>query len=773
MIIWFFVLSATVINGQECSYQLTGHIQDADTRENLAGATITLIDIHHSFITDENGDFKYANICPGSYVMEISHAGCETIRRTIVISKNTHIDISLPHLRNNLSEIIVTGEKVVQTTGFTRHVDAKDIVASQGFTIADALGKINGVNILQTGSTIAKPVVHGLHSIRVLTINNGIRQEGQQWGNEHAPEIDTYIADKLSVIKGVDELKYGSDAIGGVVLVDPRQLRTKPGRQAEINTAYFTNNNQYVVSGIYEEQLTNLPSLTYRVQGTFKKGGNIKTPLYSLNNTGVDEKNFSLAANWKKKNYQIQTYFSQFQTSIGIFPYAHVGNISDLTERIASAKPDEVFLGERTYKIERPRQEAMHRLFKIKSVFNFNEHKINITLGGQNNHRSEFDVVRNAGSKGPQISLALTTFSEEITYEHPTFRHFSGVIGINMVQQNNSYSGRYLVPNYRANGYGAFWIEKWKREKLDIEAGIRFDNKNINTSRLQYGGQVTDHDFHFSTLAASLNTGYALAPGIKINGTLTVSSRAPHVNELLSGGIHQAAGGYAFLQGNINLKTEKSVNLGLGFTYTNRRKNISIEANAYSNRINDFIYTQPKPNEPVLTVTGAAPQIVYEQTDAQLTGADVTVVYQVMKSLQVTSSVSVLRARNKQLKDWLILMPADRWRNEIGYSFKDKGVFTDTYISAEYLSVFTPRVPSDINGKQDYKEAPGAYGLLNVNASSTLTVFNHPVTLGFSVRNTLNTAYREYMNLFRYYADEIGRNVIVRLKVPFDDLFSK
>ncbi len=761
------------MKGQDCSYQLTGHIQDADTRENLAGATITLVDIQHSFVTDENGDFKYTDICPGTYIMEISHAGCETVRKTVVLNKNLHVDISLPHLRNNLSEVIVTGEKYLQTTGFNRQLDAKAIASSQGFTIADALGKINGVNILQTGSTIAKPVVHGLHSIRVLTINNGIRQEGQQWGSEHAPEIDTYIADKLSVIKGVDELKYGSDAIGGVVLVDPRPLRSQPGRQAEINTAYFTNNNQYVVSGIYEEQLKNLPSLSYRIQGTLKKGGNIATPLYRLNNTGVDEKNFSLAANWKKQRYQVQTYYSQFQTSIGIFPYAHVGNLSDLMVRIARPQPDSIFLGEKTYVIERPRQEVMHRLFKIKSVFNFNEHKINITLGGQNNHRSEFDIVRDAASRGPQISLALTTFSEEITYEHPSIHHFSGIIGINLVQQDNSYSGRYLIPNYKANGFGAFWIEKWKRNKLNIEAGVRFDNKNINTSRLQYGGQVTDHDFHFSTLAASFNSGYAVAPGLKVNGTLTVSSRAPHVNELLSSGIHQAGGGYAFVQGDIHLKTEKSLNLGLGVVYHSRNKDVTIEANVYSNRINDFIYTQPKPDEPVLTVTGAAPQIAYQQTDAQLTGADITIVYQLMESLQITSAASVLRARNKQLNDWLILMPANRWRNEIGYSFKDKGKFKDIYCSAEYLSVFTPRVPSDSHGKQDYKEAPGAYGLLNLNASATVDIFHYPVTIGFSIRNTLNTAYRDYMNLFRYYADEMGRNIIVRLKIPFDHLFDK
>ncbi len=187
---------------------------------------MTILELSHSFVTDANGDFKYNNICAGTYNIEVSHAGCETLRKTLVINKNHHVDLTLPHLRNNLSEVIVSGEKGQPSTGFKQQIDAKTIESSQGFSIADALGKINGVNILQTGSTISKPIVHGLHSIRVLTINNGVRQEGQQWGSEHAPEIDTYIADKLSVIKGVDELRYGSDAIGGVVLVDPKPIRS-------------------------------------------------------------------------------------------------------------------------------------------------------------------------------------------------------------------------------------------------------------------------------------------------------------------------------------------------------------------------------------------------------------------------------------------------------------------------------------------------------------------------------------------------------------------
>ncbi len=284
---------------------------------------------------------------------------------------------------------------------------------------------------------------------------------------------------------------------------------------------------------------------------------------------------------------------------------------------------------------------------------------------------------------------------------------------------------------------------------------------------------MNDYDFDFSTLAASFNAGYKILPGLKLNGSITLSSRAPHVNELLSGGIHQASGGYSFNQGNINLKTEKSLNLGTGLIYNNQAKDLNIQLNVYRNIIDDFIYTQPKPDEPVLTITGAAPKIEYQQTDATLTGADVSVIYHFIPNIQFTSAASVLYARNKLINDRMILMPADRWRNELGYNFKDNGKIKDAYFSTEYVSVFKARVPGDKNGKQDYKGAPGAYGLLNINASATVNIFTTPVTLGLSVRNTLNTAYRDYMNSFRYYADEMGRNIIFRLKIPFENFLHK
>jgi iron complex outermembrane receptor protein len=170
--------------------------------------------------------------------------------------------------------------------------------ATRGQSLGEVLSRANGVTVLQTGSTIFKPVIHGLHSQRVLLINNGVRLESQQWGSDHAPEIDPFIAEKFTIIKGAGALKYGNDAIGGAVLIEPKALPKQAQTNAAFNTGYFSNNRQYVMSGMLESSPIKYPELSYRIQATYKKGSNARTPNYWLYNTGLQEINYSASAGY-------------------------------------------------------------------------------------------------------------------------------------------------------------------------------------------------------------------------------------------------------------------------------------------------------------------------------------------------------------------------------------------------------------------------------------------------------------------------------------------
>lgn len=764
---------------QDCGLRLTGHVEDADTKEKLLAATVTLKELSKEIVTDANGDFVFDGLCAGEYTLLISHVNCDPIEQKIKLDKNRHQDIFMDHARKTLGAVVVESQKAIPNTGFKQELTAKQLEQSKGLSLAEALSKLNGVNMLQTGATISKPVIHGLHGTRLLTINNGVRQEGQQWGNEHAPEIDPFIADRMVVIKGVDELKYGSDAIAGVVLVNPKALRYLPGSYAEFNTGYFTNNRQYVASGMFEQQLKTLPAFSYRIQGTFKKGANMATPNYRLNNTAMQEANFSLTAGWKKERYDIETFYSQFNTKIGIAAASHLKTPTDLNNAIHAERPDAIYLGENSYAFNRPYQQVLHRLFKAKANFKSGFGKFNAQFAAQYNNRKEYDVVRDAANKGAQLRLSVLTLSEDLSWEHPAYRNFSGTIGIAAIQQDNSYGGNYFIPAYLSNTYGGYWIEKWSKHQWEVQAGIRYDNKTVNTTRYPYNQQPIKHNFKYSTTGASLHTVFKATDHLKFNAGVTLATRAPYVNELLSDGVHQGTAFYetGFIERYAttipDIKPEQSFNMVAGANFSNHSKTFTAELTLYSNYINRFIYLQPMPLDTVATISGRFPHAVWKQTNARLSGLDISINYKLSNYVSLNARSSILRAYNRSLGDWLIGMPSDRVSGEVTYNFKESGKFSDSYIALEVPIVFKQtRVPDEsIHGPQDYKAPPAGYTLLNLNASTTINISkNLPVTIGISARNLLNKSYREYLNSFRYFADEMGRNIGIRLKIPIENI---
>lgn len=762
------ILLGYTASAQECGLRLSGHIVDQDTREQLVGATILLKETGARSITDEKGDFAFLGLCPGTYTLEVTHISCDSLLQTIKLLRATHLDLLMPHARKVLGEVVVERQKGIQTTGFKKELSGQALEEAKGLSLADALSRLSGVTMLQTGASIAKPVIHGLHGTRILTINNGVRQEAQQWGNEHAPEIDPFIAQKLVVIKGVDELKYGSDAIAGVILIDPRPLKAKKGYYAEANQVLLSNNRQLVSSLLWEERLQKKPAWAYRIQGTFKKGANVATPRYRLNNTATEEKNFSLAAERKKNHLLSEFYYSYFSARVGLFTGSHIGNISDLRAAIAAGTPADVFTGQQTYKIGRPRQEISHHLIKAKNTWTKNGHKVNFLLAGQWNQRNEFDIVRSSTHNRPQLDLSIYTITEEVQWHHPSPGSFSGTAGISLMQQQNNYRGRYIIPNYTAYSGGAYFLEKWNRHRWDIHAGVRLDVKTIETKRLRYNGDTLAYNFRYHTFAGSIHAQYKPSDHWRFHYHLGLSSRAPYVNELLSDGIHHGTATYE--RGSILLKPEKALTLSAGILYANPEKSRRAELLLYSNSLRDFIYQEPQPSSPVLTIAGAFPLIQYKQTNALLTGADLNLQMNLLQRVEWQGKFSYLHARNRTLKDWLIWMPANRMSHALTYALPKTAVFYENSFSFEWLHVMEQKnVPGSASGTQDYMPPPGAYSLLHAGGATTIRLAKKSITVGLSVRNLLNKAYRDYLNSMRYYTDEMGRNFILRLKFKLEN----
>ena len=749
---------------QPCNLQLSGHVIDSALNSNLANAVVTLLPINKKILTSNKGDFAFENICPGNYTLIISHLNCATYTRLIQLQKNVHLDVPLPHTYNTMGEATVIGVKERLNTGYKKELTGVALQATNGTNFAQVLSNINGVTLLQTGATVAKPILHGLSGNRLLIVNNGVRLEGQQWGNEHAPEVDPFLADKIVILKGVDELKYGSDAIAGVILVEPKPMQTIQGKNLVVNTGFFSNNRQVYFNSVYQNQLKTLPWISYRIQGTVKKAANSATPNYRLNNTALEEVNYSLSARVAKHNMVNELFYSSFYTNLGIFAGAHIGNITDLKSAIAAAAPSTTFTNNNTYNIARPNQLVNHHTIKWKNSITNGKSKLNTLVAAQFNKRQEYDVVRLTTNKNPQIVLNINTLNEDINWEHKPNQYTTSTIGIAASQQQNTYSGRYLIPNYTNYTTGGYVLHKWAKHNWELQAGARYDNKQVNTRRLRINNNFSAYKFDYNTYAINANATYKVSSNYSTNINVSKSSRAPYVNELLSDGIHHGTATYE--RGDISLNPENSWYISSNHSYNSPNKQWSIEALFYINTIKNFIYQQPLPNEPVLTIAGAFPLMQYKQTNATLTGSDVSIIYQPVPSITATLKYAMLLAKNNTANDWLILMPPNSLSTSIAYNLANYKAFTNSTVTLTSQSIATQnRIPTK-SGIQDYKEAPQGVTLLNLQLQTNITLKQKPILLTLSAQNIFNTSYRNYLNSFRYYSDEVGRNIAFKVSIP-------
>lgn len=776
LFIFCVLISLSVFaQSSQCRYSLSGQVYSTDNQEGLSAASIVLENIKKSTtaanLTDSHGHFQYDNLCKGAYTLKVSFLGYEAQQLQIQIDTSVFIKIRLEENSIFLEATTIQAQRLlsVQTGQNITQISDLELDKQRGKNLGEVLKTITGVNSLQTGSSISKPVIHGLHSNRVLILNNGVRQEGQQWGSEHAPEIDPFIAQNIAVVKGASGVRYGSDAIAGVIILAPKILPTQKGIKGEVNTIAASNGLQGTFSGILEGNLKKKEQdngLAWRVQGTAKRSGNIRTPNYYLANTGVSEINFSTALGYQRYHWGFDAFFSRFSTQLGIFTGAHIGNLTDLRRVIASGEP--FIKSNFSYQIDRPFQEISHNLLKINTFFKFdNIGKITATYAFQVNNRKEYDAHRPLNDSlrrlnRPELDFQLSTQTMDIIFEHkPLFNNLLGSIGVSGMRQANVYQGRPLIPNFRSYNGGVFWIERWVKLKYELELGLRYDYKWLKTfERLQSGG-VGSTELIFNNFSGTFGATVKLSNSLEWKTNLATAWRPPNINELFSNGVHHGSASYEL--GDENLSSETAYNFNTSLNYSGSR--LALEAVLYHNYIRNFIYLKPQFPE-VLTIRGAFPSFQYTQTDATFRGIDLKSVLNLTSKLTWTSKGSFLWAYNQRADDFLVLIPANRIENELSYQFKNLKKFTNNTFSVSYLKVFQQnRVPTN----SDYAAPPAGYGLVNLDVSTqfSLNKNQNKLQLGLQITNLIDTVYRDYMNRFRYFSDEMGRNVLLRAKMSF------
>ncbi|HEU4718363.1 MAG TPA: TonB-dependent receptor, partial [Bacteroidia bacterium] len=486
-----FILLVQCLSGfdaraqQNCDAVFSGKIMCSLHHEPVGFAVVYLSDINRGATASDSGYFRIEGICPGDHHVRISFVGFITIDTSLYIPQQKQVVFDmLPS--GDLKVFDVRDHKIKNqdVVSLQRNdLAGKDIEQTRGLTLAESLKSITGMNSIQTGPSISKPMIHGMYGNRVLIMNNGIRMEGQNWGADHAPEIDPFVAAKLSVIKGAASIRYGPDAIAGVVLVEPKAMPAARCLRGDINLVGASNGRSGATSGMMEGAFgKKFTGLSWRVQGTMRQAGSFSTPHYYLTNTALKENDYSGSLVYSHANFGAKVFYSSFNSTIGIYSGSHVGNLSDLLFLFNSPQPvvPSVF----SYDIKRGYQVVHHNTIKAEGFIDLKKAgKLTYTFARQENKRSEFseDVSYNQSivdQNIPDSYFQLITHTSDLIWEHKPVHHITGSIGLSYITQGNVYKGldfRALLPNYRNYGGGAFALEKWNSEKLTLEAGIRFD----------------------------------------------------------------------------------------------------------------------------------------------------------------------------------------------------------------------------------------------------------------------------------------------------------
>ncbi|WP_310589095.1 TonB-dependent receptor [Fibrella forsythiae] len=758
-----------------CLCFVKGQVFDRETHQPIPGATILIKETGQGMTTNTVGQYRIDRLCEGTYTLVARIVGYREVQQTLTLKHDVaeaSRDVLLSEDVHHLQNVTVTAQKTdALTSQSVMALQGRTLDQTRGLTLGDALRNVPGVTTLQTGSSVVKPVIHGMHSSRVLILNNGIRQEGQQWGSEHGPEIDPFVATRLSVIKGAAGVRYGSDAIGGVILVEPALLPTAGKLHGQLNLAGFSNGQQGVVSaqteGSVGRQLASgAARFGWRVQGTVKTGGNMKTPTYFLDNTGVRERNGSAAFIYRGERWHSEVFYSRFSSEIGIFSGSHIGSLTDLQQVLDSGEP--LVKSGFSYAIGRPSQAIVHDLLKWRTAYTaMTGANWHLTLARQTDDRMEYDLhlPRNdslASLNRPELRFQLTTYSAELIRESQTRTNRSSTMGVSGLYQYNIMTGRPLIPNFQLATLGTFWIGKERRGSWEYELGMRIDWRHLQIFR--YVNRVYDSPtFIYASPSGTLGATHYHNDHWITRLNLGTAWRPPNISELFSDGVHHGAAAYE--QGDAGLRPETNISLNLATEWRSDR--VQAEVELYYNHIQNYIYLRPQ-SEPILTVRGAFPYFKYTQTNAIYTGIDATVDLKLGVRWNWTTKPSYLYVQDMKVNQPIVMIPPNRWDNSLRYTLvqpNKAGRWREPYISVGNLLVARQnRVPVN----SDFAPPPPAYSLWTAAVGSTMAVSDkQSIDISLTATNLFDIQYRDYLNRFRYYANDMGRNVAIRLKWGF------
>ena len=776
------------------SNSLSGYVKDK-SGQPLQGVIVEITDLKTGAATDSNGAFHIINLPKGTYMVEVHLLSYATVNKPVTIDGESHKDFVLNESVIEKNGVVVTGLSLAteEKRSITpiQSISITEMHQNASSNVIDAISDLPGVSTLSTGISVSKPIIRGLGYNRIITINDGVRQEGQQWGDEHGIEIDDYNVTRIEVLKGPASLAYGSDALAGVVNIISNPDIPEGKIVGNVTTNYQTNSG---LAALHGEIGGNSKGLSWKVFGTQKNSHDYQNRydgyVYDTRFTNTD---FGATAGINKSWGSSRLTYTSFNEKTGIPDGTRDSAtgmfLKDILINGIPATANVTNADGRSYAMTTPYQHIFHqKLVFDNNIYLGNGGRIVLTLAYQRNTRREFDDVTQPDVPG--LALELRTATYDLKYYLPMLRGWQVSMGLNgMTQWNYNKGTDWLVPDYDLFDGGTYAMAKKDWDKWTLAGGIRYDFRALQSFALSKDTVVhqstppvqvfTPFVDDFSNFSGSLGVGYNVSTNTIVKLNFASGFRSPNIAELSANGVHE--GTFRYEIGDQGLHPEHSYQIDLGLSWSS--KHLLVNASLFNNYIKEYTYIRKTDSIPTYNNPQQYFAYRFQQGAANLYGGEMFIDYHphFLEWLHLENTLSYVRGQLMQSVEGntnLPYMPPFRWLVEFKAQRKSYG---------NYLKNIYAKVGLDINSAQNNvftayntETATPGYTLLDAGIGADITNRKHReiCNLAISGKNLTDVAYQNALSRLRY-TDEnmvtgrtgiynMGRNLSFVLSVPLD-----
>lgn len=731
-------ISGTIISQRN----ITGVVYADSAGTVLPDVEVSIPDLRLLETTNASGHFTFRNLSCDHALLQFRRLGYKTVLMDIRFAGDTTLRVIMHESAIEGHEVVITGNLTgsdhEETSAPVHFTDKDEFREDAPANVIDAISKTPGVSQVSTGPQVSKPVIRGLSFNRVLVLHDGIRQEGQQWGDEHGVEIDANSADRIEILRGPASLVYGSDAMGGVVNILEPFPASWNSLEGEVLNEFHSNNLQYNLSAFMQ---ANLSGFLWRVRASYKDAGNFRSPQEIVYNSLFNEMDASAMLGVQKKWGYSHNSFSVYRSQLGLMTGDSVS---------------EELLKSRTFGL--PFQSVQHRKFTSRTHILKENYHMDILAGFQHNIREEFED--SPDTAGLHFDLYSSTL--DLQFHWPRQDGWEYIFGLNGMYQANRIAGEeLLIPKFDNSDMGIFFFFKRTGEKNTLSMGARYSYRNLKIYE-DTSGVFADTTHHFYGPSFSVGMTSKIKDHFSVKNSISSGFRAPNPFELYAFGVHEGTQRYEF--GHPGLKQEMSLQYDLGFIY--EKKHLHFEPAFFANLINNYSYLVRAGNAMMIDGDDTLEVYFFSQSTAVLYGGEFMLDWHPVSFLHIRNVFSWVEGRNTTLTDPLPMIPPPRLVTDIKWELRDKNE------SEKWQHAYF-KITGDLNSEQyriaSYEKPTPAYFLLHLGGGVTRKGKGSDIKFRFTVQNILNTDYAPHLSRLRYLGiQNPGRNFVVGIEIPFE-----